>query len=63
MNKYAWYESYMMNLENKLKLVLQKLAERYGDDLPNPDHQPQVFQYLVKLYLYDLENEQRTDTV
>lgn len=34
--------------------VIARLLQRYGDNLPNPEHQPKVFEHLVKLYLYDL---------
>ena len=38
------------------KVVLKlydEMVERYGDKLPNLDHEPQQFQYYVKLFLYD----------
>ena len=32
-----------------------KLVRYYGPALPDPDHQPVQFQYLVDLYKYDME--------
>lgn len=32
----------------------QKLETFYGRPLPDPDHEPKQFEYLVKLYRYDL---------
>lgn len=42
-----------MTEEEKVE-VIRRLEERYGNDLPNPENQPRVFEYLVKIYLYDL---------
>jgi len=33
-----------------------KMVEFYGRDLPNPEHQPIQFDYLVKMYKYYMEN-------
>lgn len=33
-----------------------KLVEMYGDRLPDPEHEPMQFAYIVKLYKYfDME--------
>jgi len=32
-----------------------KMVEFYGRDLPNPEHQPIQFDYLVKMYKYYME--------
>lgn len=41
-----------MTDEEVLKLY-DEMVERYGDKLPNPDHEPKQFQYYIKLFLYD----------
>ena len=35
----------------QLEKIIKDLIRIYGDELPNPDHQPMVFSYLLKLYM------------
>lgn len=37
--------------------VIARLLQHYGENLPNPEHQPTVFDYLVKIYLRELRIE------
>lgn len=37
--------------------VIARLLQTYGLNLPNPEHQPNVFDYLVKIYLRELRIE------
>jgi hypothetical protein len=37
--------------DEQLEKIMADLIEIYGDELPNPDHQPMVFSYLLKLYM------------
>jgi hypothetical protein len=42
--------------EEQLEKIMNGLIRIYGDTLPNPDHQPILFSYLLKLYMtYDHE--------
>ena len=43
--------------EEESSEVLARLLQKYGDDLPDPEHYPQIFSYLVKLYLRELRLE------
>lgn len=43
--------------EEEQNEVIARLLKRYGDNLPNPEHQPEILMYLAKLYLYDLRLE------
>lgn len=29
---------------------IEEFLEMYGDRLPNPEHQPKIFEYYVRLY-------------
>ena len=41
-------------------LHYDKLVEMYGDKLPNPEHEPQQFGYIVDLYkYYNMQSEQQ----
>lgn len=37
--------------------VIARLLKSYGLNIPNPEHQPNVFDYLVKIYLRELRIE------
>ena len=37
--------------EEQLEKIMNGLIRIYGDALPNPDHQPILFSYLLKLYM------------
>jgi hypothetical protein len=37
--------------DEQLEKIMEDLIRIYGDELPNPDHQPMVFSYLLKLYM------------
>lgn len=43
--------------QDESREVLARLLQKYGDDLPDPDHYPHIFSYLVKLYLRELRIE------
>lgn len=43
--------------ENERDEVIARLLRSYGDNLPNPEHQPQIFNYLVNVYLRELRLE------
>jgi hypothetical protein len=32
--------------------IYNRMVEKYGDNLPNPDHCPKTFEYLVRLMKY-----------
>jgi hypothetical protein len=36
----------------KLLEIIPKLEEEYGDNLPDPEHQPIQFAHIVRLHLY-----------
>ena len=38
--------------EQELLQHYERLVEMYGDELPNPEHEPLRFAYFVKLYKY-----------
>jgi hypothetical protein len=38
--------------EQELLQHYERLVEMYGDQLPNPEHEPVRFAYFVKLYKY-----------
>lgn len=41
--------------------IYENMVHIYGDKLPNPEHEPMVFSYFVKLYkYYHAENNRRT---
>jgi hypothetical protein len=46
----------------KLLEIIPKLEEMYGENLPNPEHEPLQFDNIVKLYFYyDHESTEPTD--
>jgi len=47
-----------MITEEEIQKVLSQLLERYGDNLPNVEHEPMTLKYLINLYLYDIRKEQ-----
>jgi hypothetical protein len=36
----------------QLELIGRELERIYGDSLPNPEHCPREFSYILKLYMY-----------
>ena len=36
----------------ELEKFAKELVEHYGDNLPNPDHEPLRFQYYIKLFMH-----------
>lgn len=36
----------------QLEKIGNDLVEMYGDELPDPEHCPREFQYILKLYMY-----------
>ena len=39
-------------MDQDLERIGKDLEEMYGDDLPNPEHCPKQFAYILKLYMY-----------
>lgn len=53
----------MQPTEEDIQLAVQKLIERHGDSLPNPEHHPRICATMLKHELYYImrnksENEQ-----
>ena len=38
--------------------IWDALVKKYGDELPDPEHCPKQFKYLVKLYLFQQSLQQ-----
>jgi hypothetical protein len=38
---------------NEMLAIYQELVDLYGDKLPNFEHEPAQFAYLLKLHLYN----------
>jgi len=36
----------------ELETFTKELIEHYGDNLPNPDHEPLRFAYYIKLFMH-----------
>jgi hypothetical protein len=36
----------------EIEIIVNDLIEMYGDNLPDPEHCPTEFSYIVKLYNY-----------
>jgi hypothetical protein len=43
--------------EEEQNEVIARMLQHYGENLPNPEHQPIVFNYLSKIYLRELRIE------
>jgi hypothetical protein len=44
----------------ELEQFVKDLMEHYGDNLPNPEHEPKRFEYYLKLFKYERQlNEPR----
>lgn len=43
--------------EEELTTIYNLLLEEYGENLPNPEHEPFQFVHLVKLHLYYNSNK------
>jgi hypothetical protein len=47
-----------MKTDIELEQIGKELVEKYGDDLPNPEHEPIRFAHHLKMFLYYKEREQ-----
>lgn len=39
---------------------IKEFIEMFGNNIPDPEHQPKVFMYLVTLYLYEKKIRSRS---
>jgi hypothetical protein len=39
--------------DDRVKEIIIKLIEKYGDSLPNPEHYPKSFDYFLRLYQHE----------
>lgn len=47
--------------EQEILDTYKEMQERYGDDLPNFEHEPRRFAYYVKLFNYTKERNEAED--
>jgi len=48
--------NYAMNInmtDEQAQEIVNKLIEKYGDLLPNPEHYPKSFEYFLRLYQHE----------
>jgi hypothetical protein len=41
-----------MMTDEQLEKIMNDMIEIYGDELPNPDHCPNEFRHILKMYMY-----------
>ncbi len=43
--------------DTEIELIANQMREVFGDNIPSPLHQPAVFNYYLKLYVYYYRND------
>lgn len=47
-----------MITDEEIQKVVSELLAKYGENIPDIEHEPITLKYLVNLYLYDIRKEQ-----
>ena len=43
--------------DTEIESIANHMREVFGDNIPSPDHQPAIFNYYLKLYVYYYRND------